>query len=111
MGSPVVEHLPLAQGMILGSRDQVPHQAPSGEPASPTAYVSASLCLSYKWINKILKRKREWVKEKGLQRESVIGRQRGKNKISCQRKLGSGTLQDVQRMETNFDMSCSTMGT
>ena len=42
LGGSVVGHLPLAQGMILGSRDW----APCMEPASPSAYVSASLCLS-----------------------------------------------------------------
>ena len=41
--SSVVEHLPLAQGMILGSWDGVPHWAPHREPASPSAYVSVSL--------------------------------------------------------------------
>ena len=40
------ECLPLAQGVILVFRDQVPHRAPCMEPASPSAYVSASLCLS-----------------------------------------------------------------
>ena len=39
--------LPLAQGMILESQDQVPHCAPCMEPASPTAYVSASLSLLF----------------------------------------------------------------
>ena len=38
-----VEHLPLAQGVILRSRDRVPHWAPCEEPASLSAYVSASL--------------------------------------------------------------------
>ena len=42
----VVESLPLAQFMIPGSWDRVPHQAPLEEPASPSAYVSASLCVS-----------------------------------------------------------------
>ena len=46
LGGSVVEHLPLAQVMIPGSWDRVPHQAPRREPASPSAYVSASLCLS-----------------------------------------------------------------
>ena len=32
--------------MILGSRDQVPCRAPCMEPASPSACVSASLCVS-----------------------------------------------------------------
>ena len=49
-----VEHLPSVQGMILGSWDQVPHQAPCVEPASPSPCVSAylslslSLCISHK---------------------------------------------------------------
>ena len=38
----VVEGLPLAQVMILGSWDPVPYQAPHREPVSPSAYVSAS---------------------------------------------------------------------
>ena len=42
----LVEHLPLAQGLILESRDLVPHQAPRMEPASPSAYVFASLSVS-----------------------------------------------------------------
>ena len=42
-----VEHLPLAQGMILGSQDRVLHWAPCMEPASPSACVSASLCVSH----------------------------------------------------------------
>ena len=49
MGHPdgsMVEHLPLSQIMIPGSWDQVLHQAPHREPTSPSAYVSASLCLS-----------------------------------------------------------------
>ena len=40
------KHLPLAQGMILQSWDLVPHWAPCMEPASPSAYVSASLFVS-----------------------------------------------------------------
>ena len=46
LGGSVVEHLPSAQVMILGSWDQVPHRAPLREPASPSACVSASLCVS-----------------------------------------------------------------
>ena len=43
LGSSVVEHLPLAQGVIPESPDpRVPHQAPCGKPAC----VSASLCVS-----------------------------------------------------------------
>ena len=37
LGGSVVEHLPLAQGMIPGSWDRVPHQGPCREPASPSA--------------------------------------------------------------------------
>ena len=36
----------LGQGVILESRDQVPYQAPCMEPASPSACVSASHCVS-----------------------------------------------------------------
>ena len=46
LGGSVVERLPLAQGMILGSWDRVLHQASFREPASPSTYVSASLCVS-----------------------------------------------------------------
>ena len=48
-GGSVVEHLPSAQGVNLGSQDQVPHRHPFGEPVSPSAYVSASapLCISH----------------------------------------------------------------
>ena len=42
LGGSVVGHLPLAQGVILGLRDQVPHGSPCMEPASPSACVSAS---------------------------------------------------------------------
>ena len=41
------ECLPLAQVVIPESLDQVPHQAPRREPASPSAYVAASLCVSH----------------------------------------------------------------
>ena len=50
LGGSVVEHLPLAQGVILGSWDLVLHQVPCMEPASPSACVSASLSVSL--INK-----------------------------------------------------------
>ena len=43
-GAPV--SLPSAQGMIPESWDGVPHRDPQKEPASPSAYVSASLCVS-----------------------------------------------------------------
>ena len=42
LGNSVVWRLPLAQGAILESRDQVPRQAPCMEPASPSACVSTS---------------------------------------------------------------------
>ena len=48
LGGSVVEHLPSAHVVILGSWNRVPHQAPQGEPASPSAYVSFSLCVSHK---------------------------------------------------------------
>ena len=50
--------LPLAQGMIPESRDQVPHWTPCMEPASPSAYVSASLSASLMNKQKILKKKK-----------------------------------------------------
>ena len=40
------EHLPLAQGVTLETRDPVPRRAPCMEPASPSACVSASLSAS-----------------------------------------------------------------
>ena len=43
LGGSVVERLLLAQGVILGSWDQVLHQAPHREPASPSASLSESL--------------------------------------------------------------------
>ena len=48
LGGSVVEHLPLAQGLILEIRDRVHHGAPVKEPDSPSACVSASfsLCVS-----------------------------------------------------------------
>ena len=46
LGGSAVEHLPLAQSMILDSQDLVPHPAPCMEPASLSACVSASLSVS-----------------------------------------------------------------
>ena len=46
LGGSVVECLPSAQGVIPESQDRVPHRVPCREPASPSAYVSAFLCLS-----------------------------------------------------------------
>ena len=48
----VIEHLPSAQGMILGSWDRVPHRAPCVEPVSPSACVSASLSVCVCLMNK-----------------------------------------------------------
>ena len=47
LGTSMVEHLPLAQGVIPASWDRVPHQAPHSESASPSAYVSASFSVSF----------------------------------------------------------------
>ena len=45
LGGAAVWRLPLAQGMILETRDRIPRRAPCVEPASPSACVSASLSL------------------------------------------------------------------
>ena len=45
LGGSGVERLPSAQGVILGSWDQVPHWASCMEPAFSSACVSASLSL------------------------------------------------------------------
>ena len=50
LGGSAVEHLPLAQVMILGSQDQVPRRAACMGPASPSACVSATLSVSF--VNK-----------------------------------------------------------
>ena len=47
LGGSVVECLPSAQGMIPESWDEIPHQTPCRVPASPFAYVSASLWVSF----------------------------------------------------------------
>ena len=60
LGGSAVWHLPLAQGLILESRDRVPHWAPCMGPASPSACVSASFslspCVSHEYINKLKKK-------------------------------------------------------
>ena len=48
LGGSVVERLPLAQDVVSESRDRVSHWAPLEEPASPSAYVSASVSLMNK---------------------------------------------------------------
>ena len=49
LGGSMLERLLSDQGMILETRNRVPHQAPCMEPASPSASacVSASLSVSY----------------------------------------------------------------
>ena len=55
----VVEHLPLAKDLILGSRDGVQHQTPRWEPFSPSCLcLCLSLCVSHEKINKIFKKKK-----------------------------------------------------
>ena len=53
LGGSAVECLPSTQGVILETQDQVPHEDPCMKPASPSACVSASLCVSHEQINKI----------------------------------------------------------
>ena len=48
MAGSVVAHLPLAQVMILESWDSVPHWAPLGDPAFPSACVTVSVSLMNK---------------------------------------------------------------
>ena len=52
LGGSVVERLPLARGMIPGSREPVPHWTSYMEPASPSAYVSVSVCVCVYLMNK-----------------------------------------------------------
>ena len=59
LGSSVVEHLPLALVIIPGSWDQILYQTPRREPASPSTYVSASLCVSL--VNKVKSSKKKIV--------------------------------------------------
>ena len=58
-GGSAVEHLPSAQAVTLGFWDWVLCRAPHVEPASPSAWVSASLSVSHEYINKILKKKKK----------------------------------------------------
>ena len=46
LGGSVVDHLPLAQAMILGSQDRVPHQAPRSLLLS--LHMCLPLCVSQK---------------------------------------------------------------
>ena len=52
LGGAAVWCLPLAQGAILETWDQIPRRAPCMEPASPSACVSASFSLSVSLMNK-----------------------------------------------------------
>ena len=45
LGGSAVKRLPSAQVVTLESQDRVPPQVPCMEPASPSAWVSASLCV------------------------------------------------------------------
>ena len=58
LGDSVVENLPLAQGTIPGSSDQILLWAPHREPDFPSAHVSVSLCVSLmnKYINIFLEK-------------------------------------------------------
>ena len=64
----MVEQLPLAQGVVPGSWDPVPHRDPLRESASPSASVSASSVLLMNKLIKILKKKNI----KNLQKNSLI---------------------------------------
>ena len=52
LGGSAVWRLPLAQGLILESRDRVPRRAPCMEPASPSPSACVSAPLSLAIINK-----------------------------------------------------------
>ena len=70
----MVEPLPSAQGIILGSLDGVQHEASCREPAPPSAGVPASLCVSI--MNKIFKKekkKHSEMKEESLDVGALIG--------------------------------------
>ena len=60
LGGAAFWRLPLAQGAILETWDRIPRWSPCMEPASPSAYVSASLFLSLSLcvtiINKLKKK-------------------------------------------------------
>ena len=52
LGGSAIERLPSAQGVILETRNQLPHRAPCMKRASPSACVCAFLSLSLSLINK-----------------------------------------------------------
>ena len=67
LGGSVVGHLPLAQVVIPGFWDQVPHRAPCREPASPSAGVaSLPISVSLSWIKKKKERKKICIYRAGL---------------------------------------------
>ena len=70
-GGSAVKHLPSAQVVILETRDRVPHGASRREPASPSACVSGSLCVSHEQINKILKKRKKTFKKEAIRKSSV----------------------------------------
>ena len=59
LGGSVVERLPSAQGVTRGSWSRISSRAPCREPASPSAWVSASLSGSL--MNKSIKSKKNKV--------------------------------------------------
>ena len=81
----MVEHLPLAQGVIPGSWNQVPNWVPCREPASPSACVSASLCVSHEQINKNLKKKKRIPRNLIMRRQLLfkINIANSKRHVSC----------------------------
>ena len=77
LGNSVVEHLPLAQCVILGSWDWVPHWVPLGEPASPSACVSASLSLSLMNKKILFFFKRIFLEEQWRKKKNKMKQRRG----------------------------------
>ena len=65
LGGSVVEHLPLAQVVILGSWDRIPHRAPHGELCLS---LPLSLCVSHE-----LKKKKNLNKERNEEGEAQEG--------------------------------------
>ena len=56
LGGAAVWRLPLAQGVILETKDRVPRRAPCMEPGSPSACVSVSVSVSLSlWLSRINK--------------------------------------------------------
>ena len=93
LGGSVVEHLPLAQVVILGSRDRVPHQAPCGSLLLPLPVsLPLSVCLS--WINKVFKKKmkeRKALKDPSIKKEEATYQQTHAKQKAEWEVLGQGT--------------------